>query len=59
MYYLRYIMYVIVSMIGGIILTNVMPGTTLIPNACWCVLNSVLFEIIEWKHNIVEDENNG
>jgi hypothetical protein len=59
MYYLRYIMYIICAMIGAGILKEIMPNTTFIVNACWCMLNAILFEIIEWKHNIVEDENNG
>lgn len=59
MYYLRYIMYVIVSAIGGVIITSLLPNTSLLTNSCWCMLNSILFEILEWKHNIVEDESNG
>jgi len=52
-------MYIICAMIGAGILQEIMPNTTFMVNACWCMLTAILFEIIEWKHNIVEDENNG
>jgi hypothetical protein len=58
MYQLRYLTYLVLSILGGAFLTKFIPTSTTMVNACWLMVGNILYELIEWKYNIQEDEKN-
>ena len=57
-YLVRYITYLVCSIIGGIILAKLIPASNYFLNACWLLEGAILVEILEWKYNAysIEEE---
>lgn len=56
MYKLRWFFYVCFSLIGGIFFQKLIPNTNIIENAGWFLLGNILYELIDWRYNIIDEE---
>lgn len=57
MYQLRYLTYLILSVVGGCILKKMFAQSDIFVNATWLMTGNVLFELLEWKYNQQENNN--
>ena len=55
-HYIKYAAYLIFSIIGGGIMSKIIPHTEMWTMTCWCMLGNILFEILEWKYNSASEE---
>lgn len=57
MYQLRYLSYLILSVLGGVIFQKILPNVDIFTAASWLMTGNILFEILEWKYNQGEQED--
>ena len=56
MYKLKWIVYLIFSLIGGAVFQKFIPGSSLIENSIWFLGCDILYEILEWKYSDYSEE---
>lgn len=54
---LKYITYLIVSIIGGAIIAKIIPTTSPMINAVWLMTGNILYELLTWKYETLEENN--